>query len=55
MKEAAAQREHSLRAVFNAVRYLVRAGCPWRIFPNDLAPWSIVFCASASLDRGWVF
>src|SRR5215210_6246444 len=43
MKEEAAQREHSLRAVFNALRYLVRAGCPWRMIPNDLAPWSIVF------------
>src|SRR6187401_1119722 len=43
MKEDAPQREHSLRAVFNAVRYMVRAGCPWRMIPNDLAPWSIVF------------
>lgn len=43
MKEGAPQREHSLRAVFNAVRYMVRAGCPWRMIPNDLAPWSIVF------------
>jgi transposase len=43
MKEEAPQREHSLRAVFNAMRYMVRAGCPWRMIPNDLAPWSIVF------------
>jgi transposase len=43
MKEEAPQREHSPRAVFNAVRYMVRAGCPWRMIPNDLAPWSIVF------------
>src|SRR6187401_2792871 len=43
MKEDAPQREHSLRAVFNAVRYMVRAGCPWRMIPNDLAPWSIVY------------
>ena len=39
MKEEAPQREHSLRAVFNAVRYVVRAGCPWRLLPNDLPPW----------------
>lgn len=25
------QRVHALRAVFNAVRYLVRSGCGWRI------------------------
>ena len=39
MKEDAPQREHSLREVFNAVRYVVRAGCPWRLLPNDLPPW----------------
>src|SRR5206468_1853411 len=26
----------------NAVRYMVRAGCPWRMIPNDLPPWSTV-------------
>ena len=50
MKEEAPQREHSLRVVFNAMRYMVRAGCPWRMIPNDLAPWSIAFCAGAALD-----
>jgi len=39
MKEEAPQREHSIRDVFNAVRYVVRAGCPWRLLPNDLPPW----------------
>ena len=42
MKEDAPQREHSLRAVFDALRYMVRAGCPWRLLPNDLPPWQIV-------------
>ena len=39
MNEEAPQREHRLREVFNAVRYVVRAGCPWRLLPNDLPPW----------------
>jgi transposase len=43
MKEEAPQREHSLRAVFNAVRYMVRVGCPWRMIPNDFPPVSIVY------------
>src|SRR5580700_7087546 len=43
MKEDAPQREHSLRAVFNAVRYLVRVGCPWHMIPNDFPPSSIVY------------
>ena len=42
MKEDAAQREYASRAVFNAVRYLARTGCPWRDLPNDLPPWYVV-------------
>jgi transposase len=42
MKEDAPQRDHSSRELFNAVRYMVRAGCPWRMIPNDLPPWSTV-------------
>jgi len=42
MKEDAPQREHRSRALFNGLRYLVRAGCPWRMIPNDLAPWYTV-------------
>ena len=43
MKEDAPQREHSLRAVFNAVRYAVRTGCPWQMIPNDFPPGSTVY------------
>ena len=43
MKEDAPQREHSSRRIFNAVRYLIRAGCPWRMIPNDLPPWHTVY------------
>ena len=42
MKEDAPQRAHSMRSIFNALRYMVRAGCPWRMIPNDLAPWYTV-------------
>jgi transposase len=42
MKEDAAQREYTIRGLFNAVRYMVRAGCPWRMIPNDLPPWHTV-------------
>ena len=28
--------------MFNAARYVVRAGCPWRMLPNDLPHWSAV-------------
>jgi transposase len=42
MKEDAPQREYSLRAVFNALRYLVRVGGAWRMLPNDLPAWRVV-------------
>ena len=42
MKEQSPQRRHSLRAVFNALRYLMRVGGAWRMLPNDLPPWAAV-------------
>src|SRR5271170_2187911 len=42
MKEEAPQREYTMRGLFNGVRYMVRAGCPWRMIPNDLPPWYAV-------------
>lgn len=42
MREDAPQRIYSLRAVFDAVRYLARSGCGWRMLPNDLPPWAVV-------------
>jgi transposase len=38
-REDAAQREHSLRAVFNGLRYIVKTGNQWRMMPHDLPPW----------------
>ncbi len=32
------QRGHDLREVFNALRWLVRAGAPWRILSNCRIP-----------------
>ncbi len=43
MDQRAPQREHDLREVFNALRWLVRAGAPWRMLPNDLPPWEAVY------------
>ncbi len=43
MKEEAPQREHDLRDAFNAVRYVVRTGCPWQMIPNDFPPASTVY------------
>ena len=34
------QRRHSLRALFNALRYLGHTDCQWRYLPNGLLPWA---------------
>ncbi len=43
MTEEAPPREHALRDVFNGLRWIVRAGAPWRMLPNDLPPWEAVY------------
>jgi transposase len=43
MKEQAPQREYPLREILNGLRWFVRAGCPWRMMPHDLPPWSAVY------------
>jgi len=39
MREDAPQCDHSLRELFNGLRYIVRAGCPWRMLLHDPPPW----------------
>jgi putative transposase len=36
-------RLHPLRRILNAIFYLVRSGCAWRLLPRDLPPWKTVF------------
>ena len=43
LDEQAPQRRYSLREVFNALRWLARAGAAWRMLPNDLPPWAVVY------------
>jgi transposase len=50
MREDAPQREHDLREVFNALRYLVKTGCQWRWLPHDFPPWNAVYQQA----RRWV-
>lgn len=42
-REDARQREYPLRTVFNALRYIAKTGCHWRMLPNDLPPWPVVY------------
>ncbi len=42
MRSDAPQRVHDPREVFNALRWIVRTGSPWRYLPGDLPPWAAV-------------
>lgn len=34
--------ENDLREIVNAILYLLRSGCSWRMLPHDLPPWPTV-------------
>ena len=55
MREDAPQREHSLRDVFNALRWMIKAGCPWRLMPTNMPPWKIVHEQAQRWIRAGVF
>ena len=42
LPEDAGQRSHSLREVFNGLRYVIKTGAQWRMMPHDLPPWAAV-------------
>src|SRR5215213_11439367 len=35
-------RLHSLREILDAVFYIVRSGCAWRLLPHDFPPWKTI-------------
>jgi transposase len=43
MTPDAPQRDYRLREVFNALRWIVRAGAPWRLLPHEFPPWHTVY------------
>jgi transposase len=55
LTEDAPQREHSLREVFNGLRWIVRAGAAWRMMPHDLPPWHTVYQQSHRWLKAGVF
>ena len=42
-------RSVELREVVNAILYVLRSGCPWRMLPHDLPPWQ----TSHKYFRNW--
>jgi transposase len=43
MSHDAPQRVYDLREIFNALRWMVHTGAPWRYLPGDFPPWEAVY------------
>ena len=41
--DAERNRKYDLREIVNAILYLVKTGCQWRMLPGDFAPWKTVY------------
>ena len=37
------KRKHNLRFIWNAIHYLVKTGCQWRMLPLNFAKWQLVY------------
>ena len=37
------KRKYDLREIWNAIFYVVKTGCQWRMLPSDFAPWELVY------------
>jgi transposase len=34
---------HTTREILNAIFYILKSGCPWRLLPPDFPPWETVY------------
>jgi putative transposase len=48
-------RVHPLREIFDAILYLLRSGCAWRLLPHDFPPWKTVhhYFRTWRIDGTW--
>ena len=48
-------RKYELREIVNAILYLVKTGCQWRMLPKDFAPWKTVYYYFSVWKKAEVF
>jgi putative transposase len=48
-------RLHTLREILDAIFYILRSGCAWRLLPNDFPPWKTIhhYFRTWRLDGTW--
>src|ERR1035437_3462498 len=42
-KNTGRPRAWPMREIINGIFYVMRSGCPWRLLPSDLPPWSTIY------------
>jgi transposase len=48
-KSGGRHRKYPMREVINAIQYIIRGGCAWRLMPHNLPHWRTVY----EYFRGW--
>src|SRR5208337_1693540 len=43
------------RSLLNAIFYVVRAGCAWRLLPSDFGPWQTVYGYFRVWSQDWTW
>lgn len=46
-------REHSVREILDAIFYVIRGGCAWRLLPHDFPPWGRSSAKNRGLNRAF--
>src|SRR5918996_3241179 len=48
-------RKHSLREILNAIFYIVKSGCAWRLLPHEFPPWKTIhhYFRTWRIDGTW--
>jgi putative transposase len=54
-KSGGRPRDTDMREVLNAIFYVVRSGCAWRLLPHDFSPWQTVYGYFATWKREGVW
>lgn len=47
--------EYDRRTLVNAIFYVVRAGCAWRLLPGDFPPWQTVYGYFRTWSQDWTW
>ena len=54
-RAAGRPRSHSLREILDAIFYMVRSGCAWRLLPHEFPPWKTIhyYFRTWRIDGTW--